>query len=170
MQILNLQLHLPCQKMTLYNFLIAAKTPEGRYLPNFGCACSPVKQSGIAELQAGTLDVRGKKFVGKVQPTARFVLRTGGFLQYQYHKLKLRTTCPAFPTLMGFCSLRHSFICVYLTSHCGHHSERRMLDLYCTTYCTAVGTVIATKGLKDWKGNVQSFCPVMKIAMNANYL
>lgn len=61
--------------MTPYNFLIAAKTPEGRYLPSFGCACSPVKQSGIAELQAGTSDVRGKKFVGKVQPTVRFVLR-----------------------------------------------------------------------------------------------
>jgi len=71
----------------------------------------------------------------------------------------------------GFFSLGRSGSCVYPTSH-GHHLERRMLGLCCTTYCTAfaVGTVVATKGLKDWKGNLQSFCPVMTIVMNANYL
>lgn len=47
-----------------------------------------------------------------------------------------------------------------------------MSGLYCTIYCIAfaVGTVNATKALKGWKGNVQSFCPVMKIAMNENQL
>lgn len=53
-------------------------------------------------MQTETLDSRGKKFVGEVQPTMRFVLRAGGFLQYQCHKLKLLTTSPAFPTLMVF--------------------------------------------------------------------
>lgn len=45
-----------------------------------------------------------------------------------------------------------------------------MWGLYCTIDCIAfaVGTVTATKALEGWKGNVQSFCPVMKIAMNAN--
>lgn len=115
--------------------------------------------------------MRGKKFLGEVQPTMQFVLHAGHFLQHQYHKMKLLTTSSVFPTLM-FLSLKHSFSCVYPTPRCDHHSERRMLDLYCTTYCTgvAVGTVIATKGLKDWKGNMQSFCAVMKIAVNANYL
>lgn len=68
MQILNLQLRLPSQEMIPYNFLIAAKTLKGKYLTAFGCACSPVKQSECAEMQTGTLDSRGKKFVGEVQP------------------------------------------------------------------------------------------------------
>lgn len=38
----------------------------------------------------------GKMFVGEVQPTMRFVLRAGGFLQYQCHKLKLITASAAF--------------------------------------------------------------------------
>lgn len=96
MQILNLQLHLPSQKMIPYNFPIAAKTQKGKYLPAFGRACSPVKQSECAEMQTGTLYWRGKKFVGEVQPTMWFVLHAGGFLQYQYHKLKLLTTSPPF--------------------------------------------------------------------------
>lgn len=47
-----------------------------------------------------------------------------------------------------------------------------MLGLYCSIYCTAfsVGTVTATKGPNDQKGNVQSFQSVMTIAVNANYL
>lgn len=83
-------------------------------------------------MQMGTLYLRGKTFVGSTYNAVCFACRR--FLTIsQCHKLKLLTTSPAFPTLMFF-SFIYSFSCVYPTSHCGSHSERRILGLYCTTF------------------------------------
>lgn len=132
MQILSLQLDVPCQIMIPYNFLIASITPKRKYLPAVGYVCSPMKQSECAEMQMGTLYLRGKTFVGSTYNAVCFACRR--FLTIsQCHKLKLLTTSPAFPTLMFF-SFIYSFSCVYPTSHCGSHSERRILGLYCTTF------------------------------------
>lgn len=59
MQILNFKLRVPCQKTIPYDFLIAAKTPEAKYLPAFGHACSPVKLD-VQRCRRG-LWIRGEK-------------------------------------------------------------------------------------------------------------